>query len=144
MLIEAFKQVPDFRDRKGQTYRLWSLLALVLVGFLCGRRGLRAPRGSKMKTATLPVGLCACGAKGAGPHRLTRQGYGNSRCFGAVGAHRSDRQVVTGDAMFCQKSITEKIVERGGDYVLPVKGNQKKPSRRYPNGVRNAGFPPHA
>ena len=42
MLIEAFKQVPDFRDRKGQTYRLWSLLALVLVGFLCGRRGLMA------------------------------------------------------------------------------------------------------
>jgi hypothetical protein len=42
MLIEAFKQVPDFRDRKGQTYRLWSLLALVLAGFLCGRRGLRA------------------------------------------------------------------------------------------------------
>jgi hypothetical protein len=38
----AFEQVPDFRDRKGQTYRLWSLLALVLVGFLCGRRGLRA------------------------------------------------------------------------------------------------------
>jgi hypothetical protein len=40
MSIEACKQVLDFRDSKGQTYRLWSLLAPVLVGFLCGRRGL--------------------------------------------------------------------------------------------------------
>ena len=34
-------------------------------------------------------------------------------------------KIVTGDAMFCQKSITAKIVERGGDYILPVKDNQK-------------------
>jgi predicted transposase YbfD/YdcC len=32
--------------------------------------------------------------------------------------------VVTIDAMGCQKSIAADIVERGGDYVLPVKGNQ--------------------
>ena len=32
--------------------------------------------------------------------------------------------IVTIDAMGCQKAIAEKIVERGGDYVLPVKGNQ--------------------
>jgi hypothetical protein len=42
MLLAALKQVPDFRHKRGQSYRLWSLLALVLVGFLCGRRGLRA------------------------------------------------------------------------------------------------------
>jgi len=34
-------------------------------------------------------------------------------------------KIVTGDAMFCQKSITAKIVERDGDYILPVKDNQK-------------------
>ena len=34
-------------------------------------------------------------------------------------------KIVTGDAMFYQKSITAKIVERGGDYILPVKDNQK-------------------
>ena len=33
--------------------------------------------------------------------------------------------IVTGDAMFCQKTITYRIVEKGGDYVLPVKKNQK-------------------
>lgn len=32
--------------------------------------------------------------------------------------------VVTIDAMGCQKSIVADIVKRGGDYVLPVKGNQ--------------------
>jgi predicted transposase YbfD/YdcC len=32
--------------------------------------------------------------------------------------------VVTIDAMGCQKEIAEKIVERGGDYILALKGNQ--------------------
>jgi len=34
-------------------------------------------------------------------------------------------KIVTGDAIFCQKSITAQIVEGGGDYVFPVKDNQK-------------------
>jgi predicted transposase YbfD/YdcC len=33
--------------------------------------------------------------------------------------------LVTIDAMGCQKAIAKKIVERGGDYVLNVKANQK-------------------
>ena len=32
---------------------------------------------------------------------------------------------VTADAMHCQKATAEAILERGGDYVLAVKGNQK-------------------
>lgn len=32
--------------------------------------------------------------------------------------------IVTIDAMGCQKAIAEKITERGGDYVLALKGNQ--------------------
>jgi predicted transposase YbfD/YdcC len=32
--------------------------------------------------------------------------------------------IVTIDAMGCQRAIATKIVERGGDYVLPTKGNQ--------------------
>lgn len=32
--------------------------------------------------------------------------------------------VVTLDAMGCQKSIAEKIIDEGGDYVLQLKGNQ--------------------
>jgi len=33
--------------------------------------------------------------------------------------------LVSIDAMGCQKEIAKKIVDRGGDYVLPVKGNQE-------------------
>jgi hypothetical protein len=33
-------------------------------------------------------------------------------------------KVVLGDAMFCQRDLCEKIVERGGDYLFTVKGNQ--------------------
>jgi predicted transposase YbfD/YdcC len=32
--------------------------------------------------------------------------------------------IITLDAMGCQKAIVEKIVERGGDYVISLKGNQ--------------------
>ncbi|HUI21893.1 MAG TPA: ISAs1 family transposase [Methylocella sp.] len=61
-------------------------------------------------------------------------------------------KIVTGDAIFCQKSITAKIIERGGDYVFPVKDNQKSlkddietafnapvfPLSRWDNGVEKA------
>jgi hypothetical protein len=33
-------------------------------------------------------------------------------------------RIFTGDAMFCQRDVAEKIVEGGGDYVLIVKDNQ--------------------
>jgi predicted transposase YbfD/YdcC len=33
-------------------------------------------------------------------------------------------QIVTADAMHCQKATAEAIVERGGDYCLALKGNQ--------------------
>ena len=34
-------------------------------------------------------------------------------------------KVLTGDALMCQKAVAATIVDRGGDYVLPVKDNQK-------------------
>lgn len=33
-------------------------------------------------------------------------------------------KIVTGDAMFCQRDFCEKVIEKGGDYVLTVKENQ--------------------
>jgi hypothetical protein len=33
--------------------------------------------------------------------------------------------VVTGDAMFCQKDLSRKVLKKGGHYVWPVKDNQK-------------------
>jgi hypothetical protein len=196
MLLDALKKVPDFRGKRGQSYQLWSLLALVLVGFLCGRRGLMAVfrmgralpvkqrlrlgfRRYKMPChSTLTETMRAVDAESlaallgrailrddaAAPaaHHIAIDGKtlrgskdhnGDAEhCLSAfahavhkVLGHTASRgkgmeipdalelldkidltdKVVTGDAMFCQKSITEKVVERGGDYVLPVKGNQK-------------------
>ena len=33
-------------------------------------------------------------------------------------------RVVLGDAMFCQRDLCQKIIDRGGDYLFLVKGNQ--------------------
>jgi hypothetical protein len=196
MLLAALKQVPDFRQKRGQSYQLWSLLALILVGFLCGRHGLmavfRMGRALPLK-ARLQLGFgrykmpchstltetmravdadCLADLLGrailrdevpspASRHvaidgktlRGSKDHNGDAEhCLSAfahavhkVLDHTASRgkgmeiadalallgridltgKVVTGDAMFCQKSITETIVARGGDYVLPVKGNQK-------------------
>jgi DDE_Tnp_1-associated/Transposase DDE domain len=35
-------------------------------------------------------------------------------------------KVVTGDAMFCQRDVCEKVLEKGGDYLWTVKDNQPK------------------
>ena len=51
-------------------------------------------------------------------------------------------KIVTGDAMFCQKAIAEKIVERGGDYVLPVKKNQKNFLDDIQTAFKEPIFPP--
>jgi hypothetical protein len=33
-------------------------------------------------------------------------------------------KIITGDAMFCQRDFCEKVIEKGGDYVITVKENQ--------------------
>jgi predicted transposase YbfD/YdcC len=51
-------------------------------------------------------------------------------------------QIVTGDAIFCQKSITAKIAEGGGDYVSPVKDNQKSLKENIETAFKEPVFPP--
>ena len=51
-------------------------------------------------------------------------------------------KIVTGDAIFCQKSIAAKIVERGGDYVFPVKDDQKTLRRDIETAFNEPVFPP--
>lgn len=51
-------------------------------------------------------------------------------------------KIVTGDAIFCQKSITAKIVEGGGDYVFPVKDNQKSLKDAIGTAFNAPVFPP--
>ena len=35
-------QMPDPRGKQGQDYRLWSILSLIMVSMVCGRRGMKA------------------------------------------------------------------------------------------------------
>ena len=58
---------------------------------------------------------------------MSRRGY-ESELEVAGGLLRTtllrDR-VVTGDALYCQRQLCERVVDEGGDYVLIVKGNQQ-------------------
>ena len=51
-------------------------------------------------------------------------------------------KVISGDAIFCQKTIASKIVAKGGDYVLPVKRNQKALLEEIETAFREPVFPP--
>src|SRR5271168_5521875 len=41
-LKKVLERIPDPRGRQGRDYRLWSILGLILVSMLCGRRGMKA------------------------------------------------------------------------------------------------------
>jgi predicted transposase YbfD/YdcC len=51
-------------------------------------------------------------------------------------------KVITGDAIFCQRHITEKIDKAGGDYVFPVKNNQKNTLESIVTAFEEPVFPP--
>jgi predicted transposase YbfD/YdcC len=54
--------------------------------------------------------------------------------------------IVTSDAMGCQRTVAQKIVEHGADYVLALKGNQptlEQAEERFCDGTGGRG-PPHA
>ena len=51
-------------------------------------------------------------------------------------------KIITGDAIFCQKSIATKIVDRGGDYIFPVKDNQKTLRQDIETAFNEPVFPP--
>lgn len=59
----------------------------------------------------------------------SRKAPSRNEVEGALAVLRSLRlkhNIVTGDALFCSRSIAGLILERGGHYVLALKGNQSK------------------
>jgi hypothetical protein len=209
-LKSVLREVPDPRGKQGRDYRLWSILGLIVVSMLCGRRGIRAAfflgrrlnkrerRGlgfSDGKTpchATLTETLrvidaaaladilgAACFASGEDARhiridgktmRASKDGDGaathvlSAFCadMRSVLGHEASRgkgmeipdalkllerldlkgKIVTGDAIFSQKSITAKIVGKGGDYVFPVKENQKNLRENIQTAFNEPVFPP--
>lgn len=203
------EKLNDPRGLQGQDYRLWSILALILVGYLCGRRSLMAVfRMGRSLTATqrsllgFVKGKTPCHAtltetvrmldpdelrkllthgmkadddnrhlaidgktmratkndKGNAAHVLSAFCCGLQNIIGSKASHGKGMEIpdalklldtldltdkiVTGDAMFCQKHIAEKIVGSGGDYVFPVKKNQKTLHENIERAFKQPVFPP--
>ena len=214
MKIKGFlQQVHDPRSIRGQEYRLWSILGLIVVGFLCGRRNLRAVfRMGRTLNATqrsqlgFVNGRTPChptltetvrildpddliqvllsidkvsndtgrddrhisidgktmratkNEKGNAAHVLSAFCTGIEKIIGTKASHSKGMEIpdalkllekldltdkiVTGDAMFCQHHITDLIVEKGGDYVFPVKKNQKSLHENIETAFKQPVFPP--
>ncbi len=214
MKIKGFlQQVNDPRSIRGQEYRLWSILGLIIVGFLCGRRNLRAVfRMGRTLNATqrsqlgFVNGRTPCHptltetvrildpddliqvllsiAKGSNDNgrddrhisidgktmRATKNEKGNAahvlsafctgleKIIGTKASHSKGMEIpdalklleeldltdkiVTGDAMFCQHHITDLIVGKDGDYVFPVKKNQKTLHENIETAFKEPVFPP--
>ncbi|WP_419906230.1 ISAs1 family transposase [Hoeflea sp.] len=51
-------------------------------------------------------------------------------------------RIITGDAVFCQKTITSRIVDKGADYVLTVKKNQENLHEEIETAFKEPVFPP--
>jgi hypothetical protein len=211
-LKAVLQKVPDPRGKQGQDYPLWAILSLIIVGFLCGRRGLmsvfrmgrslNATQRSKLGfvegrtpchgTLTETVRIlspeelikvleCAVAAndkkgdcrhiaidgktmratkneKGNAAHVLSAFCCGLQNIIGTQASHSKGMEIpdalklleqldltdkiITGDAMFCQKHIAEKIVAKGGDYLFPVKKNQKTLFKNIETAFKEPVFPP--
>ena len=209
-ITALFSSIPDPRKSRGSSYKLPSLLALLLLGVLCGRRGCmaifrlgrslshdarrtlgfgyRVPCHSTLTELVrdLDADVLAemfgrvrlATAKGDARHlamdgktmRGSKDEQGKAmHCVSVfcaelmqVAGHTASRgkgleipdalallaqidltdKIVTGDALMCQKSITTEIIEGGGDYVLPVKNNQKTLRENIETAFTSPEFPP--
>jgi DDE_Tnp_1-associated/Transposase DDE domain len=209
-LKKVLERIPDPRGRQGRDYRLWSILGLILVSMLCGRRGMKAAfllgrsltrmqkrqlgfmRGHTPCHATLTETLRILDAQAVADilgavvladnsddrHiaidgktlRASKDGDGRAEhvlsafCGGlqTILSHEASRgkgleipdalkllarldlrdRIVTGDAIFCQRAIAQTVVDAGGDYLLPVKNNQKTLRENIETAFAEPVFPP--
>lgn len=192
-LREVFQKVPDPRGRQGRDYPLWSILALIVVSLLNGRKGMKAAFELGRSLNARQRAMLGFGKNTPCHATLTEtlrviDPDALAQVLGSLGKHEGDStsghiaidgktiraskdkdgralhvvsafcgklqitlqhaashgkgleipdalrlldkidlkgHVITGDAIFCQKEVARKITEGGGDFVLPVKGNQK-------------------
>ncbi len=209
-LKKVLERIPDPRGRQGRDYRLWSILGLILVSMLCGRRGMKAAfllgrslthvqkrqlgfmRGHTPCHARLTETLRILDAQAVADilgavvladnsddrHiaidgktlRASKDGDGRAEhvlsafCGGlqTILSHEASRgkgleipdalkllarldlrdRIVTGDAIFCQRAIAQTVVDAGGDYLLPVKNNQKTLRKNIETAFAEPVFPP--
>lgn len=192
--MEFFEDLPDPRGNQGKRHRLADLLAIAILGVICGAEGwtdleqfahakvkwlktfLALPHGvpshdtfGKVFALLDPDAFEACfrrwteavageingvvaidgksirrsfdrASNKAVVHVISAWAADNGVVFGQLATDAKSNEItaipelprmldikgliVTIDAMGCQKEIARRIIERGGDYVLQIKGNQ--------------------
>jgi hypothetical protein len=113
-LRAVLQQVPDPRGKQGQDYRLWSILSLIAVSLLCGRRGLRVRFVDYSKNA------------GTEKERRTQKAMDRGELF-IYGGHISVGEPV-GDRDILRKE-TAMSLERDINRFSPSDANMRQPKR---------------
>ena len=89
----------------------------------------KTPRGSKEdaegKAEQVPCAFCVALEPSVGPVASRGKGMEIPDAPRLLNKMDLTGKGVSGDAIFRQKTITSKIVDKGGDDVFPVKRNQK-------------------
>ena len=142
--FERFLTLPNGIPSETTLRRVFSLLKPESVERVY-REWIRPYIGSCMNKQINIDGKTVCGvARGSGElcnlHVVSAWVKEDGVCFGQIRTEEKSNEItaipvlldsldirggtVTIDAMGCQKAIAEKIINRGGNYVLAVKGNQ--------------------
>lgn len=86
---------------------------------------LRGSKDADGKAEHVLSAFCAALGQSVGHSSSRGKGFEIPDALRLLEKINLENMVITGDAMFCQKTITYQIVEQGGDYVLPVKKTRK-------------------
>ena len=135
-LLDVFRRAPDPRDSNTQ-YRTGPVLTLIAMALLAGRRDI-AEIARFATTLRQPQRRQLGLPRKAGTRAFYKiPGYGvfyalltrmEPEPFAALLERLPalDGKIITADALHCQRASASAIVEKGGDYLVQIKGNQPR------------------
>ncbi len=103
---------------------------------------LRSSKDSEGKAEHVLSAFCAALQQSVGHTSSRGKGMEIPDALRLIDELDLEGMIVTGDAIFCQKTITSRIVDKGGDYVIPVKNNQKDLREEIETAFNEPIFPP--
>lgn len=103
---------------------------------------LRASKDGEARAEHVLSAFCAALEQSAGHTSSRGKGREIPDALRLIETMDLEGLVVTGDAIFCQKTIASRIVEKGGDFLLPVKRNQKDLCEEIETAFQEPVFPP--
>ncbi len=103
---------------------------------------LRASKDGEARAEHVLSAFCAALEQSAGHTSSRGKGREIPDALRLIETIDLEGLVVTGDAIFCKKTIASRIVEKGGDFLLPVKRNQKDLCEEIETAFQEPVFPP--